>query len=289
MQTINWPFRADEALEAKALTFRELRRFYAGVYPGVWAPRGIELSPAQRARAAWLWSRRRGVVAGLSASSLLGANWIEVEMPAQIIHSNRRAPSMLTVHSDVLAPGETQALAGMTATTPARTAFDLGRRLGLEEGLQRVDALMNATDIKVGDIEAVIATHPGASGLVQLRRTLDLADGGAESPYESLTRLLLIKAGFPRPQTQIRVLGKDGFVWRIDMGWPEYLVGVDFDGAHHWTDSRQRSRDAVRFWQLPQLGWVDIRLTSGILHNRPQMFLDRVSAALIARGCPKTW
>ncbi len=92
---------------------------------------------------------------------------------------------------------------------------------------------------------------------------------------------------WPRPQTQIRVLGKDGFVWRIDMGWSEYLVGVDFDGAHHWTDSKQRSRDAVRFWQLPELGWIDIRLTSGILHNRPQLFLDRVGAALYRSRMPE--
>jgi very-short-patch-repair endonuclease len=229
------------------------------------------------------------VLAGLSASALLGANWIEAGTPAELVHSNRRAPAMLTVHSDVLASGETQALAGMTATTPARTAFDLGRRLGLEDGLRRVDALMNAIDLKATDVEAVIAAHPGARGLAQLRQTLDLADGGAESPYESLTRLLLIKSRFPRPQTQIQVLGKDGFVWRIDMGWPEYRVGVDFDGAHHWTDPKQRSRDAVRFWQLPQLGWVDIRITSGILHNEPEMFVDRVGAALIDRGCPKTW
>jgi hypothetical protein len=40
---------------------------------------------------------------------------------------------------------------------------------------------------------------------------------------------------------------------------------------------------------LPELGWIDVRLTSGILHNNPQPFLDRVGAALIARGCPKTW
>ena len=170
MEAIDWPFRADEALEARALTFRELRRFHSSVYPGV--------------------------LAGLSASALLGTKWIEAEMPAELIYTNRRAPSMLSVHSDVLAPGETQTLAGMTATTPARTAFDLGRRLELADGLQRVDALMNATDMKVADVEAVIATHPGARGLVQLRQTLEFADGGAESPYESLTRLLLIGQAF---------------------------------------------------------------------------------------------
>jgi very-short-patch-repair endonuclease len=196
---------------------------------------------------------------------------------------------MLTIHSDMLAPGETQTIAGMRATTPARTAFDMGRRLGLEDGVQRIDALMNATDVKVADVEAVIAGHPGVRRLNQLRQTLDLVDGGAESPYESLTRLLLIKAGFPRPQTQIRVIDKYGNVWRIDMGWPEWRVGVDFEGAHHWTDPKQRSKDVERYAVLPELGWIDIRLTSGILHNNPQSFRDRVGAALIARGCPKTW
>lgn len=196
---------------------------------------------------------------------------------------------MLAIHSDTLACGEVQSTAGMAVTTPARTAFDLGRTLGLEHGVQRIDALMNATHLKVAEVEGVIAGHPRARGLVQLRRTLNLVDGGAESPYESLTRLLLIQAGFPRPQTQIRVIDKDGNVWRIDMGWPEYLVGVDFEGSHHWTDSKQRTKDVVRYAVLPELGWIDIRLTSGLLHNNPQPFLDRVGAALLARGCPKTW
>jgi hypothetical protein len=78
-------------------------------------------------------------------------------------------------------------------------------------------------------------------------------------------------------------------VSRIDMGWPEYLVGVDFEGAHHWTDPKQRNRDVERYAILRELGWIDVRLTSGIYHNSPDVFLGRVGAALIARGCPKTW
>jgi hypothetical protein len=289
MQTIEWPFLGAEALDAGLLTFRELRRFHQGIYPGVWGPRGVEVSARQRARAAWLWSGRQGVVAGLSASAMLGAKWIEPDVPAELIHNNRRPPPLIVAHADMLLPGESQTVAGLPVTTAARTAFDLGRRLGLEDGVQRIDALMNATDVKVADVEAVIAGHPGVRGLTQLRQTLDLVDGGAESPYESLTRLLLIKAGFPRPQTQIRVIGKHGNVWRIDMGWPEYLVGVDFEGAHHWTDPKQRNRDVERYAILPELGWFDVRLTSGIYHNNQQSFLDRVGRALIARGCPKTW
>jgi hypothetical protein len=290
MQPIKWPFRAAEALDAEALTFRELRRFHAAVYPGVWVPRGVELSPQQRARAAWLWSGRAGVLAGLSASALLGAKWIEPDAPAELVHTNRRPPPLLIVHSDTLRTGETQTVAGMRVTTPARTAFDIGRRLQLKEGVQRIDALMNATDLKAVDVEELIGQHRGARGVRQLAKTLQLVDGGAESPYESLTRLLLVQAGFPRPQTQIPVYDDSGYRFaRIDMGWSEWLVGVDFEGAHHWTDPKQREWDAERYAKLAELGWADIRLTSRTLHKNPRVFLDRVGATLIARGCPKTW
>jgi hypothetical protein len=292
METIEWPFRATEALDAGTLTFRELRRFHRAVHPGVWVPRGVDLSSHRRARAAWLWSHREGILAGLSASAMLGTKWIadDGDDDVELIHAGRRPPRGIVLHGDLLAFGETQTVRGMAVTTPARTAFDLGRRLVVDEGVQRLDALMNATGVMVDDVEAVAARHPGVRGLRRLRETLALVDGGAESPYESLTRLLLIRAGFPPLETQIRVFDDHGFVFaRIDMGWRQWQVGVDFEGAHHWSEPRQRSWDIERFARLPELGWNDVRLTSGILHNRPQSFLDRVGAALTARGCPKTW
>lgn len=290
MGTIGWPFRASEAVDSGALTFRELRRFHEALYPGVWAPRGVEPTARQWAQAAWLWSRRRGTLAGLSAAAWLGTKWIDATAPAELNHGNRRAPPRLIVHSDALRAIEVTTVGGMPITTPARTAFDLGRRLPLEQGVQRIDALMNATGLEVTQVEEIIADHRGAPGLRGLRETLAFVDGGAESPYESLTRLLLVRAGFPRPTSQIPVADAFGTVFaRIDMGWPEYLVGVDFEGAHHWTDPRQRSWDVERAARLAELTWIDVRLTSGMLHHSPKVFLDRVGAALVSRGCPKTW
>ncbi|MCW2652217.1 MAG: hypothetical protein QOE41_1375 [Mycobacterium sp.] len=193
---------------------------------------------------------------------------------------------MLIVHSDDLAAGETVLVDQMAVTTPARTAFDIGRRLPLTGAVQRIDALMHATDVKAVDIEAVIDRHPGVRGLAQLRRTLQLVDGGAESPYESLTRLLLVQAGFPVPQTQIPVIDDFGAVFaRVDMGWPRYLVGVEFDGTQHWTNSRQRSWDIDRAAELSALGWTIVRVSSGMLHNTPQVVLARVRTALAGAGC----
>ena len=290
MMPIPYPFRAAEALDAGLLTFRELRRFHAAIYPGVWVARGADLSAADLARAAWLWSGRRGVVAGLSASALHGARWVEPNTPVELVHANRRPPRRIVVRGDRLLDGETQVIAGLPVTTPARTGFDLGRRLKPDAAVPRIDALMNATDVKVGEIDAVIARHRRVRGLRNLRTTLHMVDGGAESPYESMTRMLLLRNGFPRPETQVQVFDADGFlVARLDMGWPQWQVGVDFEGAHHWTDPEQFTRDIERYARLSELGWADIRLTSGMLHNTPRRFLDRVAAALLARGCPRTW
>ncbi|MET0898841.1 MAG: hypothetical protein ABWY45_13100 [Mycobacterium sp.] len=284
------PFLASEALAAGALTFRELKRFHRQLFPGVWVDRCADLSMLGWSKAGWMWSRRTAVLAGMSASAALGAQWIDADTPVELIHTNRRPPSGIVVHTDRLLEGETQIANALPVTTAARTAFDLGRRLTLEVGVERVDALMNATDVKLVDIEALARRHPRANGLVQLRDTLALVDGGAESLYESRTRLLLVQAGFPRPETQIKVFDEQGFlVARIDMGWREYRVGVDFEGAHHWTEPRQFTKDVDRYARLPELGWKDIRLTSGIFHNNPQQFLRRVSDGLIARGCPRTW
>lgn len=290
MMPITYPFRAAEALDQGLLTYRELRRFHAAIYPGVWVARGIDLSPADLARAAWLWSGRRGVIAGLSASALHGARWIEPNTPAELVHTNRRPPRLIVVRGDRLLDGETEVIDGLPVTTPARTGFDLGRRWKPAAAVPRIDALMNATDVKAAEIDAVIARHRRVRGLRNLRTALAMVDGGAESPYESMTRMLLLNNGFPRPQTQLRVLDSNGFVVaRLDLGWRQWQVGVDFEGAHHWTDPEQFTRDIERYALLSELGWLDIRLTSGMLHNTPGRFLDRVAAALLARGCPRTW
>ncbi len=284
MNTIDWPFRAAEQLAAGNLTPRELRRFHESVFPGVWIPRGAELDAVGRGRAAWLWSKRRGVLCGASASAVLGAKWVGPETPAELNHRNRRPPPQILVHSDVLAHDEILHVDGLPVTAPARTAFDLGRQLSTGEAVERIDALLNATDLELDDIVRVARSHPGVRGLRRLHGVLQFADGGAESPYESQTRLLLVQSGLPAPETQIRVCDQWGRVFaRLDMGWSRWKVAVEYDGAQHWTDKRQRAWDIDRMVLLEAAGWIVIRVSAGMLSRR-QVVIDRVAAALTARG-----
>ena len=93
-------------------------------------------------------------------------------------------------------------------------------------------------------------------------------------------RLLLIDAGLPKPQTQIEF--RDLHI-RVDLGWREWRVAVEYDGIHHWTDSSQRSWDIERIAMLEAAGWVVIRVSAEML-KCPQVIIDRVRAALTDRG-----
>jgi very-short-patch-repair endonuclease len=286
MPDLDWPFLGAEALAAKSVSERAMRSLYEPVYPGVYIPVGIDLTAIQRARAAWLWSRRRGVVAGDSAAALLGAKWVDACAPVELAYDNRKPPAQIVVHTDTLAAHEILTDDGIPVTTPARTAFDIGRRTASRlHAVQRLDALTNATDIKIVDIEAVISEHPGSRGLLRLRRVLPLVDGGAESPQETRTRLALIDARLPRPQTQIRVFDEYGdFVARLDMGYEDLRVGIEYDGPQHWTDRVQRDRDIDRYSGLLDLGWTVIRVSSELLRYRQGTFVARVVAAMQAAG-----
>jgi hypothetical protein len=55
----------------------------------------------------------------------------------------------------------------------------------------------------------LVRRHAGVGGLVQLRQALKMMDGGAESLRETRMRLLLVRSGLPKPETQIVVM--DGF------------------------------------------------------------------------------
>ncbi|CAJ1499556.1 hypothetical protein MU0083_002207 [[Mycobacterium] kokjensenii] len=284
-----WPFLGTEALAVGRVTRRTLRSRHQMIYRNVYLPNGHELTPVTRAVAGWLWSGRTATVSGLSAAALHGSRWLDARTPAEL---NREAASDadgIVIHRERLGPDETCVIRGMQTTTAARTAFDLGRRKGLVTAVIRLDALARATGVAADDVAAVAERHRGVRGLVQLRRAITLMDAGAESPQESRTRLLLIRGGLPAPTTQIVVRDDFGRPFaRIDMGWPEYRVGVEFDGAQHWTDPRQRSADIDRYAELTARGWVIVRVSSELLRYRPQVVLARVRAALLdATGvCP---
>ncbi len=276
---------ASEALSEGQLTRQDLRARFVKLHHNVYAPAGMELTAADRARAAWLWSRREAAVAGLSAAALLGARWLPGDAPAELARSRAAHAPGIVVHRGTIADDELCLVQSIDCTTPGRTAYDIGRRTPGDAAVVRIDSLLNATRCTPPEIAAVAARYPGARGSRQLRATLDLIDGGAESPQETHLRLVLRRKGLPRPVTQIPVTDQHGkVVRRIDMGWPKYLVGVEYDGAHHWTDPAAHAEDITRLEFLAARGWLIVRVSSQQLRRAPDKVVDRAGNALRQRG-----
>jgi hypothetical protein len=286
MDSANAPFLGSEALAAGAVTKRTLHSRHQMIYRNVYLSNGIELTPVARAHAGWLWSGRRGTVAGMSAAALHGSKWIDQRLPAELVRAEGSCNGVV-VHRAILHPEEIGIVDGISVTTPARTAFDLGRRKDLVQNVIRLDALAQATGVQPGEASDLASRHPGVRGLTQLRRALDLMDGGAESPPETRTRLLLIDAGLPKPKTQITVYDEGGYPFaRIDMGYEDCRVGVEYDGAQHWTHPKQRAHDIERAVELAEQGWIIVRVSADMLRYRPWMVAARTIDALRAAGCP---
>src|SRR5262245_5249646 len=174
---------------------------------------------------------------------------------------------------------ETTQIDGLLVTTPARTAFDLGRHLPRDLAVQHLDSLARASGVTVSDAMSVAEKYPRARGLPRARLALALMDAGAQSPKETWLRLVLIDGGLPAPRTQIRVTDGSSEAF-IDMGYDEPMVGFDYEGAHHSVNRGQYVYDIGRAELVERQGWIDIRVVAEhrrafILHRAREAFARR--------------
>lgn len=276
------PFIGSEAVAAGVASHSRLRRHYLRLLPDVYISKDAELTPAVRAQAGWLWSRRRGVVAGFSACALYRSKWVDTSQPVEIIYRNRNHPSGVRVWGDRLEADEMQVVDDVTVTTPARTALDLACWYPVLTAVPAIDALARACELKVSDVDLLMQRCRGRRGIKRARASLDLVDAGAQSPKESWLRLILVMAGIPRPQTQIPVTDEFGVVFAyLDMGWEELKVAAEYDGEHHRTHRSQYGWDQRRRERLERQGWLVVRVIAG---QRPAEIIGRVRAARASRA-----
>ena len=275
------PFIGSAALSRGELTRHELKRWFTWMLPDVYIARGVEPDLRDRIRATWLWSGRRGIVAGVAASAMYGAEWVDDDAPVELVWRNGRPPEDVIMRNDTLTPEEITKVAGIPVTTPARTAFDLGRLLSRDDAVARLDALLCTVPSALYEVQSVIDRHPGVRGAKRLPIALNLADGGAQSPKETWLRLLFIDAGLPRPSTQIRVYDGRRLVRRLDMGWEKYKVAAEYDGDQHRTRRSQYVKDIQSKRTLARLRWESLNVVN---EDSLAFIVDWATRALKARG-----
>ena len=135
-------FLGSEALAKGELTEYELRRWHRRIFRDVYVDKHDPVSLRDRIAGAWLRSGRHGIIAGVAASALHGASWVDDDIPIEMIWSATRSPRGIVARDERVTEDEVIRINAVPVTTRARTAFDLGRHLSRGDAIARLDALM---------------------------------------------------------------------------------------------------------------------------------------------------
>ncbi|MFV0319551.1 MAG: endonuclease domain-containing protein [Microbacterium sp.] len=145
--------------------------------------------------------------------------------------------------------------------------------------MSQPDAAMPAPLTTIAHLGDALTAGRRCSARV-LRAALERVRTGSASRPETWTRLSLVDAGLPEPDLDVDVVDEDGrFLARVDMAYPRLRIAIEYDGQHH-SSGRQWESDVDRYARLEAAGWIVIRVTKGMLFGRPDVFVQRVRAAL---------
>jgi very-short-patch-repair endonuclease len=204
---------------------------------------------------------------------------VEVTVP----EADRFGPvAGLRIRRAVVPESDVRSVRRYSCTTPVRTAVDIARHEDLPGSVVALDVLLGRGLVHPARLAEAVAVLPTGRGCRRARLAAHLADGRAESPPETVVRVLLRTAGLtPVPQHVVR--DEHGrFVARVDLAFPCQRVAVEYDGAWHGRPG-QLARDRRRLNALVAAGWRVVYLTAADLHD-PDAVLAAVATALAERG-----
>ena len=153
---------------------------------------------------------------------------------------------------------------GLPVTSRERTALDCARSFTPLAAVILLDAALRDGVEREALIHR-LALMGGQRGIRLAREALDLADPRSESPGESVTRFRIHQAGLPAPVPQVEVHTRLG-LFRMDMAWPELMVGLEYDGLVKYTRFAAGDPTAVvlaekrRQEAIEQAGWRVVRI-----------------------------
>ena len=220
---------------------------------------------------------------------------------ARLLHLTRTgsaAPRRKGVigHRSSLEPADVVMLQGVPVTSIPRTLLDLAGTgvLTLEDLVVIVDDLVcehvrfhhpRTARLSLGDFQQNIGSRRAMAGLPLLRKALELARVGADSPPETRLRLLLGRSGLPVFEPNYVLLDQQGKPLWTDLACPEFRLALEYDGEHHLSPAQQYA-DALRNERILDAGWRLLVINKLDVRNGEQWVLTRVRGGLRAQGWP---
>jgi hypothetical protein len=288
------------AARAAGLTEDDIRgRRAAGEWQqlrkGTYADGGVEPDVFMRASSAVQAActpRRFAVAAGRTAARMWSIPLVDDHDPATRRFEARHDDVALTfgettartLHSRQLELGADDVclLRGIPVLSLHRTLLDLPNVLRPDALVCALDHALHNAWVNEAELAELAESRAWCPGVISFRRALALTDPLAESPHETLTRLVL-RPVLPGLRSQVQILDRGMRpIARLDLGDEELRLGVESDGAayHRGRAAEDRQRDYRTGWTIERCSWFETRC-------RPEQLRARVvaTAADLRRRC----
>lgn len=252
--------------QVRVLIAREWLVLRRGVYTD--RARAEALSPEARhvlSAAAFALASRLGPVASHGTAALVHGLPLLGGLPAtpQLTRSPRapddtsRTPGL---HVATLLPADRTSVGGVPVTGLARTAVDIARSGRVRDGLVVADAVLRRL-VPHEELLAVAQAHRSWPGGPRALRVAAFADGRAETPLESLTRLAYRVERLPAPESQVEVRRDGRFVALVDFLFREQRTVGEADGMSKYDRPGALRAEKLREEDLRRCGLEVVRNT----------------------------
>ncbi|MER7863661.1 DUF559 domain-containing protein [Amycolatopsis japonica] len=186
--------------------------------------------------------------------------------PGLVVHRAEFHPSDIVELDELPLFSLDRALADHLCDGDERTAF-----AALEEAMHNLAPDHRA--VLHTNVRDRLLDRRDRRGIHRAQMLLALATGEAESPSESILRLIVVEAGLPVPVAQYEIDTIDGRkLYVLDLAWPELRIALEYDGyaAHEGRQDYDAERDA----RMAARGWITVRATAADLRDPRRLLVE---------------
>ncbi len=273
--------------EARVLGVPERRlnsRYFRTVFGGVVVDARIPDTVVVRARAALLVCPEGGVISHWTAARLWGgvvpdSDWVHISFMRDVRFRLRGVkPHRFRHRLDI------KRRHGLPVTSPGQTFCHLARYLGLVDLVALGDRLVKKGRCTPTELVHYADAWPGQCRHEALRAAR-LVRERVDSVPETALRLLMVLAGLPEPQVDIRIYDADGNLrYRIDLGFEQVRLAIEYDGRWHDTDEQREHDEARRTDLSTDDDWTFVIVRAEDLYEKTELLLERLATELRERG-----
>ncbi len=180
----------------------------------------------------------------------------------------------------------TRVVNGVRVTEPLMLFVEMAELLTLVDLVVLGDAMVRRRLVTPEGLVRFCADarHKAAS---PARRAASYVRRDVDSPMETRLRMLIVLAGLPEPQVNLKVRDAVGEVIRkYDLSYPAVKVAVEFNGKVHVLVPGAWEADLERRGAVDDSDWRLLPVISSGIYSTPEQTLRRIHRVLLARGLP---